>query len=678
MATLTKSGELSAGSSRLRDGDLRRRPLIAAGLYAAAWAAPTVTHLLGIDLLLLPVIWIATASLLKVGSTLLDRLMATTCLLAGYFIAAGLVFSLWPWGLHPVAVTGLTLSVLVTIGVVSGRRPALPRRVLGSDIIIVVAPVVSYLLLRAPVRGEDFTGMLPFVAARQDFFAHYAHFDAIRHVGGFTFLKGPEASKILEYPGQYVYPSGSHYLWALFDVFRTSSTDPGDSLHEFLRYYQYEALGVAFVAMATAWAARWVAGPALGGWRRSLVCSVVASFAVFGQLSTLFWQGYDAEALSLAFLALGVALIVRPPAHGREQILVMGAAMVITAHTYSLFVAYSGSAVLCALIVYRRRILKHWRFALVTALVAIPLTVLPFYLAKAYTITGANDTQSLFTQGGTTLRYSRSLSVMMAVIAMAPLATRAGRRLPRWWVMGGLVVLSTAFALYAGYIGYSAMHETRYYYEKMVEGCWVIALAGFGGVALFLKPSVAPPVKARHRFAEVPACIAACLVGVLMANGLPLARIEWREGPRPNQDASWAALWAKGDITAPYAGVLAEYGRHYRFGDGVPTGMVYSDSGEDNKHVTMFLSALSHTSGLGGLDGIAGAYGLASMKAPAKGRSITKKQADAVDLLESWIKAQPHGFRIVVGNDYLAKLLRQYASRNPVFRLDVVSLPGIG
>src|SRR2546423_12816864 len=59
-------------------------------LVVLAWAVPGTTHLLGIDWLLPPLVLVATASLLRVGRTLLDRLMLALCLLLGSTCAARL------------------------------------------------------------------------------------------------------------------------------------------------------------------------------------------------------------------------------------------------------------------------------------------------------------------------------------------------------------------------------------------------------------------------------------------------------------------------------------------------------------------------------------------------------------------------------------------------------------
>src|SRR5260221_5420996 len=105
-----------------------RVPPIAFALLAAAWVVPLLTHLLRADVVLLRVLVVATASLLTLGSTLFDRLFLAAVLLATASIPAGLLFSVWPWGLNPVPVAGGTLTVLIVAGVVLRRSPALPRR----------------------------------------------------------------------------------------------------------------------------------------------------------------------------------------------------------------------------------------------------------------------------------------------------------------------------------------------------------------------------------------------------------------------------------------------------------------------------------------------------------------------------------------------------------------------
>src|SRR5205823_2507304 len=73
-------------------GPLRTQPARIAGLLAAAWVLPLLTHVLHADLLTLAAVVLGTASLLRAGHTLLDRLMITAALLSGVLITIGLLF----------------------------------------------------------------------------------------------------------------------------------------------------------------------------------------------------------------------------------------------------------------------------------------------------------------------------------------------------------------------------------------------------------------------------------------------------------------------------------------------------------------------------------------------------------------------------------------------------------
>src|SRR5262249_59721947 len=116
---------------------------------------PLLADLVGLDVVMLIVLLVGTASLLRAGRTLLDRLVLATGVLAGVLIAAGLLFSVWPWGLAPVPVAGSALTVLVLAGVVLRRRPSLPPRVTGSDVVLLGGGLLAGLVAAAPtLRGR--------------------------------------------------------------------------------------------------------------------------------------------------------------------------------------------------------------------------------------------------------------------------------------------------------------------------------------------------------------------------------------------------------------------------------------------------------------------------------------------------------------------------------------------
>ena len=99
----------------------------ATGLLVLAWLLPVVLDAVHLAWLLPPLILLATASLLRVGSTLLDRIIVALAILLGAVCLGGVVLSLWPWALAPVPVAGTALTVLVVAAVRLRRAPRLPR-----------------------------------------------------------------------------------------------------------------------------------------------------------------------------------------------------------------------------------------------------------------------------------------------------------------------------------------------------------------------------------------------------------------------------------------------------------------------------------------------------------------------------------------------------------------------
>ncbi|NUR25714.1 MAG: hypothetical protein HOV83_07665 [Catenulispora sp.] len=654
---------------------LRTRTALIVGLLAAAWLFPALTHLLGADPLILVAVVLGTASLLRAGHTVLDRLMITVGLLTGVLITLGLLFSVWPWGLNPIAVGGTLLSLVVVVGAVTGRAPRLPRRVLASDLLILAAPVLSYRVLSAPTAGKSFVNALAYTSAREDTFNHFALFDAVRHVGGYTFLHGDAASRFVIEGNQYTYPSGSHFLWALVDVFRRSSTSPDASITAFGRYHQYELLAMGFTCMAVMWAARWIAGPAMTGWRRAVICGTVGALAVYGELSTLYWQGFDGEVLALGMLAVATAVLVRPPQQIREQILLIGSLVAAISMTYSLFGAFMAVGVLAALAVYWRRALRHWVFALVVCAVVLPVAYIPFYESSAHSTVSAGP---LFLQGGAFWGFSRAASVGFALVAMSGLATRAGRRSPAWWALTAFVAMACAVAVYTEWYGRSRIGQPGYYSSKMVEAAWVITLAGFGAIGLFLKPGArtAKPVLGSRRLLELPAAGAALAAVMVLTRAVPLVPVDWHWGEPVPAGLSASAVWSKGLVTSGWTTPTVAYAKALPVGDGVPTVTIFSNTAHDNRHLTMFLAVLNGDLGLMDVEGLGGRGidDLDSVKLDAKGH-VPDRAKLFLGRLEDWIKQRPAGLRVAVSNRVVADYLTDFGRQNPQLRLDVVLVP---
>src|SRR3954452_16538806 len=90
----------------------RRLGWLAAAL-AGCWLVPFLAHLAGADPVVAVAVWLATASLLRIGDTVVDRLVVAFAALAAAVCSAGLLLALWPPHLAPVPVGGTALSALV-------------------------------------------------------------------------------------------------------------------------------------------------------------------------------------------------------------------------------------------------------------------------------------------------------------------------------------------------------------------------------------------------------------------------------------------------------------------------------------------------------------------------------------------------------------------------------------
>lgn len=588
----------SRGRGALPFGPLARREVRVPVLLAASWLLAWGLAAVGASIVVFLLIVVVTASLLRIGGGLLDRLVVGTAAAGGGMIASGLLFTYWPWGLSPVAVGGFGLTVLVVVGEVCGRRPSLPwRRLQGTDLLLLGLAGASWYVMRKPSAGKDFLGLLKYTTARRDAMNHYSLFDAIHRIGGYAFLKQSAASHYTG-PGMYAYyPSGSHYLWALFDIFLRSTTNPGGGTAELDRYFQYETINCAILAFAVAWAARWVAGPSAGPVRRTFITAAAGGLAGFGQLTSLYWQGFDGEFLGLAFLAVGLAVTIRPPRRGREQILLVALLTVAVCWCYTLFAAYQVAMVLGALVFYRRRVVRHWLFALVVAVVAGFVALVPLLQATSNSVTAG----SLYVQAGTSVKFSRDLLVGALLVGLAGSFNRVGWRRPSLRTLGVGLVLATIIT--AGILQYSQskLGGTSYYSEKMVEGLWVSALVGLGGAVTLLRGPAPAARRSRLRIgritAEQTAAVGfAAVIPLVLTAVVPLTGLRGNiDGP--GQDVSWAGAWATGHIYSPLAAPLQAYAQRYPLVTDHVTVFIYSDVGDDNDEMTMFGGVLNNRFG---------------------------------------------------------------------------------
>jgi hypothetical protein len=642
----------------------------AAGLLAGAWLLPIITQVLHADWLLLVVLLIGIGSLLRAGYFLLDRLMLAGILLTGTLIAGGLLFSFWPWGLEPVPVAGTLLTVLVAVGMLTGRRPSLPLRLRGSDAIIVGAGVVSTWIMDAPVAGRSFVSQLPFTTAYEDKFAHFSIFDAIHRLGGYLFLHPAKMSTSVGDTTAAVYPQGSHYLYAVLDIFLRSTVNPGPVEAEYGRYFTYTLLGFGFLVVAVTWSARWVAGPAMGGWRRAFICSAVATLAAAGPLTGLVRYAFDSETVGLALLALIVAVTARPAGRPKEQVLLVASALIALFYAYNIYGALAGLGIIVAALVYRRRLLRHWVFTVVTAAVAVPVAVLPSVMSL---FSGFSATSQLDAPGAV-FAISLILLACLALVLVSSMATRTGRRSGVWRTLSAQLALTAVAAVAVGLYQDSTLGHTSYYFDKILTGGYVICLVGFGAAGLLLKPIRAresAPRQPRWRTELLPSVYAAAVAAALSLL-LPAASAVI-QGTQPS--AGWLESWTSGRATSAVWPALDVLDRAHVLHDGKPTLILYSNVEVGrNYYLSNFAGTFNRDLGVTErtIDAIFSIGPIMGRGNPSYDRV---RLADDVKLEQAIVSGGVRHLQVIVSDRHLAAMLRSFAAAHPALGMTVSYMP---
>jgi hypothetical protein len=644
-------------------------------MLAAAWLLPIITQVLHVDWLLLVVLLIGIGSMLRAGYFLLDRLMLAGILLVGTLIAGGLLFSFWPWGLDPVPVAGTLLTALVAIGVLTGRRPRLPLRLRGSDAIIVGAGVVSTRMMTAPVVGRSFVSRLPFMTANEDKNLHFAIFDAIHRLGGYLFLHPAKVSTAIGAGTATVYPQGSHYLYAVLDIFLRSTVNPGPTPAEYSRYFTYTLIGFGFLVVAVTWSARWILGPAVSGWRVAFICSAVATMAAVGPLTGLVRFAFDSETIGLALLALTVAVTARPAGRCNDQVLLAAAALVALFYAYNLYGVVASLGVIVAASVYRRRLLRHWVFTAATAAVAVPVALLPSVMGlHSDGVSGA--TAQLDATVGDIIHISWILLVVLAVVLVSSLVTRTGRRSGVWRVLGAQLVLTAAAAVAVGLYQMSTVGHTSYYFYKVLTAAYVICLVGFGATGLMLKPLRAKESASgqpRSRIELLPSVYASAVAATLAFLFLAASAIV--QGAQPA--ATWLDSWWSGRATSTVWPALDVLERAHVRDDRKPTLVLYSNVMRRNYLVSYFAGALNRDLNITQptFDSI---YYIGPIMGSGDSSYDRVRLANDVKLEQLIVSGGARHLRVIVADRHLDAMLRSLAAAHPALDMTVIYMPQLG
>ncbi|MFE5674199.1 hypothetical protein ACFQ7B_18445 [Streptomyces erythrochromogenes] len=463
----------------------RRSPSVLAAALAASWAVPLLLHAVALDVLLLPVLVLTIAALIRVGGGLLDRLVVAAFLLCGAVMGLGLLFSVWPWGLAPVPGAGLLLTIASVSGWLARRRPRIPLRLRGSDALIAGTVAVVWHYVHHPVAGKSAADRLAYFVTSEDRMGHFSYFTGIRQVGGYAFLHQDAARTYMMTPSEAVYPQGSHFLLAWIDALVTSSAQAGSALAMTNRYFLYVLASYALFCGALVWAARWIGGPRLRGWRAAAVCATVAAVMMSGSMAQLIERGFDSETIGLLFLAVALALLVRPAAGRTEFVLVAAAGLIAVTYVYNLYGALVGIALAAVLLVHRRRFAGR-RVPVLAALAGVTLVA---GLPSVFSVLTKLDVAKTSNLAGPMVIPDRPVFIGLGLLALVAATLPVNRRTGTGQMVLALVLGATAmigvFGAWQKYtIGYYS-----YYFEKLTAAGLVIALLSLGLIGLMLPPA---------------------------------------------------------------------------------------------------------------------------------------------------------------------------------------------
>ncbi|WP_328416892.1 hypothetical protein OG470_27730 [Micromonospora sp. NBC_00389] len=568
-------------------------PLLA--VLVACWLVPLGANAVHAAWLLPPLVLFATASLLRSGRTLLDRVVLALALLAGLTCAAGLLFSVWPWGLHPVPVSGLALTVLTLAAALSRRAPRLPRPG-WSDLASLAAAALAAGYLATPyLRATSFGQRLNLAMVGEDNGRHPALFDVIGRLGGYLFLD-PDTAREQIFSGLVHYPQGWHFTTALLDGFLRSAGDAptGPALMDHYVLWCLATFGMLLIALI--WAAQHVAGP-LHPLRRLVLIIAVTALVLGTELPRLLVAGYPSETFGLSLSAILIALVVRPLHRLREQLILVGAVLIGIGFSYYLFLFPIGAMVLCWLVADRRRLRTRPGTVAIIALFTAALAPLTALLG----VLVAGQSEALAAPGGTppVETYNAMLGLGALVVAGIFVQTNRGESTWRRY----LVVLAVGLLFSAAMAAVNLANGTQpaYYFGKTAHLVIVVLIIGTAALARLLPvPAESTDSEPRRRpiTGALPSVATAALVTIALLAGTGL--IGWTGGffHRTGSNGTWAKDWAGRDvraITRPASVTAAAY-RAYPAIPGTVT-LVVDKQGLHGYRESIFLSAMQGTSG---------------------------------------------------------------------------------
>ncbi|GII24761.1 hypothetical protein [Planosporangium mesophilum] len=517
-------GRASGAARRPRSAPtLGRRLLLTAAGLAGAWLAAVALHAARADWLLLVLVVVATAVVLDRAGTLMDRLVLSLITLAGTTCLAGLLFSVWPWHLHPVALGGTALTVVVLLWGVRGRAPSLPRP-RRSDLLVAVPAGGFAALLGIPYLVRALPDRFGMLVLGEDLHRHFMVMDSMRRAGGYLFFT-PESAVTAQWVmhTDRTYPAGAHMVGAVLDNFLTSTTVPGDATAAYSRFLGYDILAYSMLGLVMIWGARRLAGPSARIFTFWPVAGLICGYLLFGDLFDGWRYGFAPQVVGMTYLVFIMVLAARPLPSTRQQIVALSAAVLGVAFTYYLLLPLAAVPLLLYGWTYRRRLLRHWPVLLTAGVVTVAVAPIP-------RMKNASDHSwaLLVQQFGIRTVPLGHAAVLLALFVLALACARRWSPMLRSVTASVATVVGATAALAA--VQLYLIGTLAYFFDKMMY-CVIVTALVAAGAATPLLGRLKLGVDGRRRMAVIAtACVAAVAAvtgGLEVRPGVATANSGW-------------------------------------------------------------------------------------------------------------------------------------------------------
>jgi hypothetical protein len=383
------------------------------------------------------------------------------------------------------------------------------------------------------------------------------------------------------------------------------------------------------------------------------------------------WTGFWPELAALAEWAVLIAILARPVARTREQIVLVAALFVAIAFTYYLMLPIAGASALLWLYGSRSRLRRHWWFLVATAVpAAVAASVMVVVDMRAFP-----SGDHLLAPGSILPTNHRVLLGLGLLVLAAILASRALRSFA-WCSYLMQLVLTVGFVGWVAQYHLSRLGMLGYFYHKSAHLLMVILPLGLGAVARLIQPVIAPLTNRAfgRRLTAAVASVVLALSGVAVFG--PFGPISGE--PLPLRGHAFGREYLDGKLAWDWpAEVSVAVAQRLPERDGVAT-LIWTNRGVP-AHATHWTGSLLRTNGVNWRAEMwIATYSGSQDRVPDWRRPDWHGELwlpDSSTPLSQLVLEIPVPLRVVSDDPTILAELRKIKEEHPGVRLEIVEMP---